>query len=106
MTQVSLVVLYPQPSDAAQFNTDYEAHVALLRKHAGIPEDQTPYSVMRFAPNPDGSAAPFYQMFSMPFASGEALQAAMATAGMQEVAADAARISSGGAPVILVGAGA
>ena len=104
MSGVTLVVLYPQPTNASQFNSDYEAHLALLRKNAGIPNGETPFSVMRFAPNPDGSAAPYYQMFSMPFPSAEALQGAMATAGMQEVAADAARISTGGAPVILVGA--
>jgi hypothetical protein len=43
-------------------------------------------------------------MFTMPFPSAEALQQAMATPGMQEVGADASRISTGGAPVILVGA--
>jgi len=42
-------------------------------------------------------------MFTMPFDSQEALNAAMASPGMQEVAADANRISTGGAPVILVG---
>ena len=39
----------------------------------------------------------------MPFESQEALDATMASIGMQEVAADAHRISTGGAPTILVG---
>ena len=39
----------------------------------------------------------------MLFPSQEALQQAMGSPGMQEVAADAARISTGGAPVVLVG---
>jgi hypothetical protein len=39
----------------------------------------------------------------MPFPSAEALQQAMGSREMQEVAADAARISSGGPPVVLVG---
>ena len=43
-------------------------------------------------------------MFTMPFPSAEALQEAMLSPAMQEVAADALRISSGGPPVILVGA--
>jgi hypothetical protein len=43
-------------------------------------------------------------MFSLPFPLAEALQLAMLSPQMQEVAADAARISIGGAPVVLVGA--
>jgi hypothetical protein len=42
-------------------------------------------------------------MFSFTFPSAEALEQTLATAEMQEVAADANRISSGGAPVILIG---
>jgi hypothetical protein len=45
----------------------------------------------------------FYQLFTMPFESQEALHAAMSSAGMQEVAADATRISTGGALTILIG---
>lgn len=45
----------------------------------------------------------YYQMFTLPFPSPESLQQAFATQKMQEVATDAARLSSGGAPVILVG---
>lgn len=57
---------------------------------------------MRFLPMPEASA-PFYQLFTMPFPSAGALKQAMITPEMQEVAADAVRISSGGAPIILVG---
>lgn len=39
----------------------------------------------------------------MPFESAEALEQAMSSSGMQEVAADANRISTGGAPTILIG---
>jgi hypothetical protein len=42
-------------------------------------------------------------MFTMPFESPEALQSAMKSAGMQEVAADANRISTGGLPTVLIG---
>jgi hypothetical protein len=42
-------------------------------------------------------------MFTMPFESPEALQSAMASVGMQEVAADANRISTGGLPTVLIG---
>jgi uncharacterized protein (TIGR02118 family) len=98
-----VVVLYPHPADAARFETDYEAHTALLHEKTGIPVDVKPYTVTKFFPNPDGSAPSFYRMFMMPFDSMEALQGAMSSPGMQEVAADAFRISTGGAPVIMVG---
>jgi uncharacterized protein (TIGR02118 family) len=99
---VQLIVLYPQPTDAKQFEADYTKHVALLHEKTGIPANARPYTVTKFLPTPEGPA-PFYQMFMLPFESPEALQAAMSSAGMQEVAADANRISSGGAPTILVG---
>ena len=102
MADVTLMVLYPQPTDTAQFDIDYGEHVRLLHEKMGIPEDARPYRVTRFAPTPEGPA-PFYQLFAMPFPSAEALQAAMRSPEMQAVAADAARISSGGAPMVLVG---
>lgn len=101
MTQ--LIVLYPQPTNIKQFEADYAEHTRMLHEKAGIPADARPYTVTKFLPTPDGPA-PFYHMFSMPFDSPEALQEAMASPGMQEVAADANRISTGGAPTILIGA--
>ncbi len=98
-----LVVLYPNPTDAVQFEADYVVHTALLHEKTGIPTDVKPYTTTKFFPNPDGSPPAFYRMFLMPFDSMEALQGALASPGMQEVAADAFRISSGGVPVILVG---
>ena len=99
---LQLIVLYPQPADEKQFESDYANHLALLHQKTGIPVTLKPYSVTKFLPTPEG-VAPFCQMFTMPFESPEALQAAMSSAGMQEVAADAARISTGGAPTILIG---
>ncbi len=99
---LKLLVLYPQPADVQQFEADYAAHLELLHEKAGIPADVKPYTVTKMLPTPEGAPA-FYQLFSLPFESPEALQAAMSSAGMQEVGADAARISTGGAPVILIG---
>lgn len=96
------MVLYPQPSDMEQFEKDYTDHVALLHEKTGIPTGVTPYTVTKFLQGPDGKP-PFYQQFSMPFESREALEEALASPGMQAVAADAVRISSGGSPVILIG---
>ncbi|MEQ9299232.1 MAG: EthD family reductase [Cyclobacteriaceae bacterium] len=100
---ITLKALYPQPTDAAKFEADYAEHVKLLHEKTGIPLSERPYTITKFLPSPDGSAPPFYQMFSMPFESVEAFQATMADAGFQEVAADAVRISSGGAPVMMAG---
>lgn len=102
MADFKLMVLYPQPTDVAQFDTDYIDHLSLLHHKTGIPKDARPYTLTRFLPGPEGNA-PFYQLFMMPFSSAEALQQMLTSAEMQEVAADAVRISSGGAPVFLVG---
>lgn len=102
MSEVKLTVLYPYPSDAEQFEDEYRAHLRLLHEKANIPADARPYTVTKFHPTPEGHP-PYYQMFSLPFPSAEALQAAMGSPDMQEVAADAVRISTGGPPVILVG---
>lgn len=99
---LQLMVLYPQPTDVQQFETDYANHVALLHEKTGIPVDVKPYTITKFLPTPHGAAA-FYHMFAMPFESPEALEATMSSPAMAEIAADANRISSGGAPVILIG---
>lgn len=102
MADVKLMVLYPYPEDSKTFDADYQDHLELLHEKTGIPRDPAPYTVTRLA-SPSGDPAPYYQIFSMPFPSDEALQEMLATPEMQEVAADAGRISSGGAPVMLVG---
>ncbi|GAA6184766.1 EthD family reductase [Aliiglaciecola sp. NS0011-25] len=105
MSEVKLVVLYPQPTDVAQFESDYPAHISLLHEKMNIPTDHKPYTVTKFDSQPQ-NPSPFYQMFSMPFPSAEVLQQTLESAEMQEVAGDATRISTGGAPVILTGSDA
>src|SRR5690606_29872669 len=102
MAEVTLMVLYPHPTDVEKFEADYRAHLQLLHRKTNMPEDAPAYTVTRFLPTPAGKPA-FYQMFSMPFPSAEALQELMGTSDMQEIAADAERISSGGPPVVLIG---
>jgi uncharacterized protein (TIGR02118 family) len=102
MTTLKLMVLYPVPSDVEQFEKDYAEHLALFHKKMGVPIDQKPYTVTKMHSDPS-NPAPYYQMFSMPFASKEALDEVLGSAQMADVAADAGRISTGGAPVMLVG---
>jgi len=70
---LKVIVLYPQPTDVEKFEADYANHFP-----------------------------PYYKMFTMPFDSPEALQATMASGAMQEVAADANRISTGGTITVLI----
>jgi len=99
---LKLIALYPQPNDIEKFEKDYEIHILLLHEKMGIPKDVKPYKVTTMLPTPTGQSK-FYKMFSMPFNSPEELQEAMASEGMQKVAADAVRISSGGPPEIIIG---
>jgi uncharacterized protein (TIGR02118 family) len=95
------IVLYPQPTDVEKFEADYANYLALLHQKTGIPTDVKPYTVTKFLTSPEG-IPPYYKMFTMPFDSPEALQATMSSAAMQEVAADANRISTGGAITVLI----
>jgi uncharacterized protein (TIGR02118 family) len=99
---MKLTVLYPQPLDQEKFESDYNDHLKLLHDKTGIPSSEKPYSVTRFLHGPEGKP-PFHLMFIMPFESQEQLERIMSSNGMQEVAADATRISTGGAPTILIG---
>lgn len=99
---LQLIVLYPQPSNVQQFEIDYANHLTLFHQKTGLPSTVKPYTITKFSPTKNG-AQPYYQMFTMPFDSPESFQTAMSSAGMQEVAADANRISSGGLPTVLVG---
>lgn len=70
---LQLIVLYPQPADEKQFESDYVNHLALLHKKTRIPASLKPYIVTKFLPTPEG-APPFYQMFTLPFESSEAFR--------------------------------
>ena len=99
---MKLTVLYPQPLNQEKFESDYNDHLKLLHDKTGIPSSEKPYSVTRFLHGPEGKP-PLHLMFIMPFESQEQLERIMSSNGMQEVAADATRISTGGAPTILIG---
>ena len=102
MTEVNLIILYPHPIDAIQFDRDYRLHLQLLHDKVDIPEDVHPYTVTKMLSTTMGKPS-FYQMFTMSFPSVEALELAMSTPEMREVGADALRICSGGPPIMLVG---
>ena len=96
------MVLYPQPADVQLFEADYINHTALLHEKMNIPLEAKPYTTIKFFNTPTGPA-PFYRLFSMPFESMGILQAVMSSPAMQEVSADATRISTGGPIVVMIG---
>ncbi|MFQ3219805.1 MAG: hypothetical protein ACJAUL_002993 [Paraglaciecola sp.] len=103
MKNVKLIVFYPHPADVDEFKQNYREHLNLLHRKMDITDTtDLPYTVTRFA-SLDGKDPQFYQMFMMPFPSMEALQQVLSSEAMQEVAADATRISSGGPPSLVIG---
>lgn len=102
MAEARLIVLYPHPTDTTQFDWDYSEHLKLLHEKLKLPERERPYTVTRFLQTPTGEAD-YYQMFMFPFPSQDALQQVLKSPAMAELAADAARISTGGAPVLMAG---
>ena len=100
MSEVKVTVLYPQPTDADTFEQAYEAHKELV---AEFMPGYIDYSVVRFMPNMDGSPAPYYMMAILTYPSGGVLNTVMSNPDSRKVGKDAMRISTGGAPVILVG---
>ena len=100
--EVKLMVLYPQPTDTEQFEQDYQTHLNILHQKMELPPNSQAYSVTKMHPSPTG-ALPYYQIFSMTFANKDELQKTMSSAAMQEIAAHANKISTGGEPVILIG---
>jgi uncharacterized protein (TIGR02118 family) len=103
MPEPKLVVLYPAPADIDKFNQDYEQHMKTLHEKLHIPEDVHPYSITRFVETPMGRPA-YYQMFVFYFASIEAMQQQLNSPAWLALGEDASRISTGGAPVFLIGA--
>jgi uncharacterized protein (TIGR02118 family) len=96
-----IVVMYPQPTDAEAFERAYaNEHVPMavpVFKAAGV----TRAVLTKTLGAPDGTAA-YYRMAEIHFPSLEALQACATSADGQAVLADAHRISSGGAPVVMI----
>ncbi len=95
-----LVVIYPYPTNVEEFEKVYtHDHVPLaVEKIKGMSK----FVASRVVGTPDGSQPPFYRIAELHFPSMEALQETAASAGLQEAAAHAVSISSGGMPLFLV----
>ncbi len=100
MSEVKLIVMYPRPKDIEVFEKLYqEEHVPMaVEKLSG----KTKFVATKVVATPDGTPPPFYRIAEVYFPSLQALQACAQSAGGQETVAHAVKISSGGAPVLLV----
>ncbi|MDW3192991.1 MAG: EthD family reductase [Cytophagales bacterium] len=101
--QYKFQVLYPQPTDATQFNRDYARHLVLLDSLMGYSQQGKPYYITKMNQEVFGNLAPYYQMFTMAFETREELEATINSKEMEVAGKDALRISSGGAPIVLIG---
>ena len=99
MTSTKLIVAYPQPKDVEAFDAVYQnEHVSLaVANLAG----KTKIVSTKILQSPQGTP-PLYRIAEVHFPSMEALQQCAESAGGKETLAHAARISSGGPPVIMI----
>ncbi|HEV2751976.1 MAG TPA: EthD family reductase [Gemmatimonadales bacterium] len=99
MAAVKLMVMYPPPKDVQAFESVYQdEHVPMAVKKLG---GKTKLVATKVQGSPQGKAA-FYRIAEVHFPSLEALQACAASAGGKETLAHAAKISTGGPPVIMI----
>jgi uncharacterized protein (TIGR02118 family) len=101
MAGAKLVVLYPTPKDAEEFERAY------TQEHDPMVTPQTFSGLQKFVASkvlgtPDGGPPPFQRIAELHFASIGALQTAAAAPSAQKAFAHALKISTGGPPVILV----
>jgi uncharacterized protein (TIGR02118 family) len=99
MAAVKLLVLYPRPKDIEAFETLYQKeHVPMaVEKLVG----KTKFVATKILGSPQGTP-PFYRIAETHFPSRQALEACAATPGAQETVAHAIRISTGGAPIVMI----
>jgi len=99
MPEAKLVVIYPPPTDVEAFEKFYlEEQVPIaVAKLAG----KTKIVAAKITSSPQGTP-PFHRMVETHFPSKAALEACAATLGAQETLANAAKISTGGAPLFLI----
>lgn len=99
MAGVKLIVMYPRPKDIDAFEKLYQTeHVPMaVQKLAG----KTKLVATRVTASPQGTPQ-YYRIAEVHFPSMEALQACAASPGGKETLGHAAKISSGGPPVMLI----
>jgi uncharacterized protein (TIGR02118 family) len=99
MATSKLIVAYPPPKDIDAFEAIYnQEHVPMAFTRL---EGKTKIVATKVLQSPQGTPR-FYRIAEVHFPSMEALQRCAASAGAQATLANAAKISSGGPPVIMI----
>src|ERR1700679_1139377 len=99
MSSAKLIVAYPPPVDVAAFEKLYvEEHVPLAIAKL---EGKTKIVATKIVASPQGKPQ-FYRVAEVHFPSMKILEDCAASAGGKETLANAAKISSGGPPVIMI----
>jgi uncharacterized protein (TIGR02118 family) len=100
MIATKLIVMYPPPADVQTFERLYrDEHVPMAVEKL---EGKTKIVTTKVQASPQGKPA-FYRIAEIHFPSLEALQACAASAGGKETLSHAAKISTGGPLVVLIG---
>jgi len=99
LKSVKLIVAYPQPKDASAFEKIYQQeHIPMaVAKLQG----KTKIVATKILQSPQGQPQ-FYRVAEVYFPSIEALQQCAESPGGKETMANAAKISSGGPPVVMI----
>lgn len=99
--QWTVVVLYNQPKDTIAFEKYYAGtHVPLFASHAkeiGV----TRADLLKFGTFSDGKPAAFYRVADLRWASQEAMEQGLQSDGWKAVAADIAKVATGGFTVLI-----
>jgi uncharacterized protein (TIGR02118 family) len=99
MAGAKIVVLYPRPTDVAEFERLYvDEHMPIVDAKIGGLSKVIYTTVVGAA----GGDAPYHRITELHFPSMAALQQSMGSASTQEAAAHAVAISTGGAPIFLI----
>jgi uncharacterized protein (TIGR02118 family) len=99
MAEAKLVVIYPRPTDIEAFEKIYLTEHVLMAVEKLV--GKTKIVATKITASPQGTP-PFYRIVEVHFPSKSALEACAATPGAQETLAHAAKISTGGTPLILI----
>ena len=96
---MKLIVAYPRPKDVAAFDEVYQKeHVPMAVAKLAGKTKIVATKVLQFSQG----KPPFYCIAEVHFPSMEALQRCAESAGGKETLAHAAKISSGGLPVVMI----
>jgi uncharacterized protein (TIGR02118 family) len=99
MTGVKIVVIYPRPQDEAEFEKTYkDEHLPMAEAKL---KGMTRLVASKVVGSPQGKVSA-YRIAEVHFSSMEDLNKCAESAEGQEVLAHAAKISSGGAPIVLI----